>query len=32
LYPPFYESWSFKKIDEAVEKIEKMEKEREKKT
>ncbi|OAK96376.1 glutamine-dependent NAD(+) synthetase with GAT domain-containing protein [Phaeosphaeriaceae sp. SRC1lsM3a] len=28
LYPPFYESWSFKKIDEAVDRIEKAEKER----
>ncbi|KAF1911445.1 putative glutamine-dependent NAD(+) synthetase [Ampelomyces quisqualis] len=28
LYPPFYESWSYKKIDEAVEKIEKAERER----
>jgi NAD+ synthase (glutamine-hydrolysing) len=23
LYPPFYQSWSFKKIDEELEKIEK---------
>lgn len=30
LYPPFYESWSFKKIDEAVERIEKAEQERKK--
>lgn len=24
VYPPFYHSWSFKRIDEAVERIEKM--------